>query len=325
MGKFAQGKALPCAWAFLPGKSEDIYEVLVRVLLEKINKDGGQHKPQSVVSDFESAVINVIKLKLPDVRIVGCGFHFRHAIWGKVKEIGLVPLVNRDAQFHTWINMLYALAYVPVNRVVQYYEEVVLSKFHEMTNDQDEDDNEGSDAELSSNEGDREEDDESAANRWKFWLEEIEGLILYFERTWIGLLPVISTRAAQRKLVKVGRRKPMFAHALWNQYSLMVDHDEESPAMTTNNCVESYNRVMNSLLGPKPNLWKVMSSLVSQEAEARRTLYSNAARHDAGSNSGRKSLVTGTHMELKSAMKNMDNLNPAAYLNNVANIINKTL
>ena len=162
MGKFAQGKALPCAWAFLPGKSEDIYEVLVRVLLEKINKDGGQHKPQSVVSDFESAVINVIKLKLPDVRIVGCGFHFRHAIWGKVKEIGLVPLVNRDAQFHTWINMLYALAYVPVNRVVQYYEEVVLSKFHEMTNDQDEDDNEGSDAELSSNEGDREEDDESA-------------------------------------------------------------------------------------------------------------------------------------------------------------------
>ena len=93
---------------------------------------------------------------------MGCGFHFRHAIWGKVKEIGLVPLVNRDAQFHTWINMLYALAYVPVNRVVQYYEEVVLSKFHEMTNDQDEDDNEGSDAELSSNEGDREEDDESA-------------------------------------------------------------------------------------------------------------------------------------------------------------------
>ena len=82
---------------------------------------------------------------------------------------------------------------------------------------------------------------------------------------------------------------------------------------------------MNSLLGPKPNLWKVMSSLVSQEAEARRTLYSNAAGHDAGSNSGGKSLVTGTHMELKSAMKNMDNLNPAAYLNNVANIINKTL
>ncbi len=131
MAKYNTGKGLPCGWALLPGKSEEVYQLMLDGIMTKINTDGEVHKPQRIIVDFEAAVIKTLRARLPGVKIAGCAFHFRKAIWHKLQEIGLTTFFYRDLEFQQWIHMIYALAYVPVERVVGYYKQVVLHKLAE--------------------------------------------------------------------------------------------------------------------------------------------------------------------------------------------------
>ena len=49
-----------------------------------------------------------------------------------------------------------------------------------------------------------------------------------------------------------------------------------------------WNRKWNGLNGKHPNIWKVISNFVKQEAEARRMMLMEAADYDTHSNTGRK-------------------------------------
>jgi hypothetical protein len=68
-----------------------------------------------VVTDFEAAVIKMLRNCIPEVPVVSCSFHFRNAIWKKLQDLGLIPFFNQDQDFQEWIRMIYALSYVFVN------------------------------------------------------------------------------------------------------------------------------------------------------------------------------------------------------------------
>jgi hypothetical protein len=44
MGKFKTGKGLPCGFALLPGKSVEVYTIMVDALLRKVDADGNIHR-----------------------------------------------------------------------------------------------------------------------------------------------------------------------------------------------------------------------------------------------------------------------------------------
>jgi len=46
MGKFGAGKAIPCAWALLPGKSQEVYTFMVDALVRKLDSDGNSHRQE---------------------------------------------------------------------------------------------------------------------------------------------------------------------------------------------------------------------------------------------------------------------------------------
>ncbi|CAF0913032.1 unnamed protein product [Didymodactylos carnosus] len=77
---FIRGRSVPLVYALLPGKSEAVYGELFNVLVQNVNKH-----PKSITIDFERAVENVIKQKLPTTTISGCFFHFKQALWRKIQ------------------------------------------------------------------------------------------------------------------------------------------------------------------------------------------------------------------------------------------------
>jgi hypothetical protein len=303
MARFNSGKALPCCWALLPNKSEDTYQLMWDAVIRKVNKDGAEnHKPMLISVDFEAAVLKILRNRFEGVKIVGCMFHQRQAIWKKIQDLGLSTLFYRDGDFQEMVHMVYALSYVPEDKIVEYYESIVLQRIEEkLSQDPSED---------------REENDEST---WLYWREEITALAAYLDYTWIG-----------RRGARSGRRgRPLFAHELWNQFDVLVvgdgdsGSDQERSICSTNNCLESYNRTMKLLLGNSPNLWRFIQSLISQEAESRCTLVNNAAGIDLSVNQGRNQRVKDHYTRINSVLQRRDDLSPWMYLQTLAKLISE--
>ena len=79
---------------------------------------------------------------------------------------------------------------------------------------------------------------------------------------------------------------------------------------------------MKSLLGINPNLWIIMQSLVSQEAETRTILMNNAAGLDLTVNQGRNQRQKDSAFRLKSIVKRFADLSPEMYLQCLAKHLN---
>jgi MULE transposase domain len=73
MGKMAEKRAVPCAFALMCDKETHSYSLVWDKLLEVVNFP--EDKPQRIMLDYERAVWNTIAEKLPTVQISGCYFH----------------------------------------------------------------------------------------------------------------------------------------------------------------------------------------------------------------------------------------------------------
>ena len=102
----------------------------------------------------------------------------------------------------------------------------------------------------------------------------------------------------------------LFQHELWNQVQSVVG----DASCCTNNAVQRYNRTMKSLLGVNANLWITMQLLVSQEAETRVILMSNAAGLDLTVNQGRIQQQKDSTFRLKSIVMRCADLTPLMYM-----------
>jgi hypothetical protein len=204
-------------------------------ILKKLNMGGTTRQPEWVVINFEAALIKTLRNRIPGVPVVGCSFHFPSAIWKKLQELGFIPFFNQDQDFQEWIRMIYALSYVPVNRVVHFYDKVILAKLYAMTS-----------AEDHSSNGDSLED----KGPWTDYIEKI--------MTWTGPGSEERTSSANG-LQNESCRRSMFTNDLWNQTEeeLALDGSENDAVVnSSNNILESYNRTMKMLLGNRPNLWR---------------------------------------------------------------------
>ncbi len=83
--------------------------------------------------DFENTVIKVLKVRFPSTQISGCTLHMRQAIWRKLQEINLVTFFHRDVDFQELLYMVYALSFVPLDKTVDYYEEVIPERIEDKT------------------------------------------------------------------------------------------------------------------------------------------------------------------------------------------------
>lgn len=106
-------------------KSNDAYDEIFREIVSlepRIN-------PTDVMLDFEMAVMNSIRKCFPLCQIHGCFFHFTQNIWRHVQTVGLQTVYTNDENFALKIRLLIALAFVPVDNVIEAYAQLIETEF----------------------------------------------------------------------------------------------------------------------------------------------------------------------------------------------------
>lgn len=113
--------ALPLVYALLPDKAQEHYVTV----LEKVKDIAARFRiratlPTKIMSDFEMAIINAVRLVFPAAIIRLCFFHLGQSCYRKVQRVGLQEQYNdaEDRSIKNAVHSLLGLAFVPADRVV---------------------------------------------------------------------------------------------------------------------------------------------------------------------------------------------------------------
>ena len=100
------------------GKSQQLYEAMLRAIVTAADNRGCSVDPTTVVCDFEMAVINAVGAVLgPHVAVQGCFYHLCQSTWRRVQEIGLTVTYRQEDEVKLFCGMLDGLAFLPVTQV----------------------------------------------------------------------------------------------------------------------------------------------------------------------------------------------------------------
>ena len=114
--------SIPVVFALLPNKKQESYtSVFMQILISKPNI-----KPQSIMSDFELAIVNGWKSVFPETKERFCFFHFSQNIYRKICSEGLKQRYDCDLEFSFKIKMLTALAFIPPEDVIVAFELLIV-------------------------------------------------------------------------------------------------------------------------------------------------------------------------------------------------------
>lgn len=149
-------QALPLVYVLTSSKTTKVYCDILSKLLEINNR----LSPKYVVCDFELAFHKAMLSVFPQVKIVGCFFHFCQHVYDKIRKSGLQQIYNTNSKVALQLKMVSCLAFVPEDDVIHGYEKLIESPYFQ--------ENEGS----------------------------LSPLLDYMEDTWIG---VKSKRRANRR------------------------------------------------------------------------------------------------------------------------------
>lgn len=86
-------------YCYTSHKDEDVYNELFDILLQNVSQ-----RPKSITIDYEKAVENVVKARLPMTSVSGCFFHFKQNLWRKL----VVSSNHRDDNIFSNLNHIYA-------------------------------------------------------------------------------------------------------------------------------------------------------------------------------------------------------------------------
>jgi hypothetical protein len=112
---------IPLIYVFMTNGTTNSYNEILQML----KHNNPNFNPYSIIIDFETAFND----KFPQTKIKGCYFHFQQCLWRKVQENGLQALYSENVEFSLQVRHLAALAFVPTNKVINYFEKLVDSNY----------------------------------------------------------------------------------------------------------------------------------------------------------------------------------------------------
>lgn len=77
--------------------------------------------------DFEYAALKAVREAFPGAQLKGCYFHLGKSFYGKIRDSNLEELYASDEELRTYAKCFKALAFVPVDNVVEAFEELAVS------------------------------------------------------------------------------------------------------------------------------------------------------------------------------------------------------
>ena len=114
-------RVIPLAVALLTGKTQQHYDTVINSILQGCRQLSGNNiiNIQSVVSDFEQAIINAVRVALPNARLCGCYFHFAQNPWKHLQDLGLKVAYGNDIYLKKCLRLCFCLGFLPLANVGQ--------------------------------------------------------------------------------------------------------------------------------------------------------------------------------------------------------------
>jgi hypothetical protein len=139
-----------------------------------------------------TVLIKAFHETFPNAEIAGCEFHWKSCLTSKIDNVGLKNLYSENIEFILLVRYIWALAFVPLDKVVSVWETVIQEKVRE------------------------------GCLNWEV-LEKDMGtkigqFLKYVDITWIGELN------ARTKI----RKRPLYPHTLWNKFEATLNGDKKT-------------------------------------------------------------------------------------------------
>lgn len=109
---------IPVIYILMTQRTEDAYAAAFQEILNICPNLA----PTKIYTDYELAAINAFSRIFQGVIMKGCYFHHTQAVWRKIQEHGLAARYGADEEFALQLRMIPAIAFVPTDRVSEYFD-----------------------------------------------------------------------------------------------------------------------------------------------------------------------------------------------------------
>ncbi|CAF1166798.1 unnamed protein product [Adineta ricciae] len=114
-----------CVIVLMTERKAFSYKHMFRVLRSNAVRLQLGFEPTKITTDFESALINVIKAEFPNAQHKGCYFHYTNAIHRRIQTLGLSTVYKTEHDARSSARKLMALALLPLNQVKLAFDDIV--------------------------------------------------------------------------------------------------------------------------------------------------------------------------------------------------------
>ncbi|CAG8662727.1 6134_t:CDS:1, partial [Dentiscutata heterogama] len=113
VGGESNSRVFPMVYVLMTSKTEECYTRLFQELINLGYEAGYDLSPPIIITDFEQAVINSIRLNFPNSANKCCFFHLCQSLWRQIQAKGLSIEYEANATFSIKLRQLTALAFLP--------------------------------------------------------------------------------------------------------------------------------------------------------------------------------------------------------------------
>ncbi|RWR98413.1 hypothetical protein B4U79_04232, partial [Dinothrombium tinctorium] len=114
-------KFLPKLWVLMTHKNMESYERLFEEIRDYAEELEVLLNVQVIITDFEQAVIRVIREQFPQARHKGCNFHLGQIIWRRIQGEGLAKFYGENEEGSLLLRHLGALAFLKDEEIEEAY------------------------------------------------------------------------------------------------------------------------------------------------------------------------------------------------------------
>lgn len=101
-------------YSCLADRTTEAYCDMFAAIKRRMATLGLEWNPETIVVDFEPAMLNALRVHFPNSNVQGCYFHHTQAIWRHVQQLGLTTVYRDVPAVKKHVRKLMALAFLPV-------------------------------------------------------------------------------------------------------------------------------------------------------------------------------------------------------------------
>ncbi|CAF4931818.1 unnamed protein product, partial [Rotaria sp. Silwood2] len=105
---------IPVVFCLLRRKNTTTYQEMINKILEL----APARNPETIMLDFEKAVLNVLSNSFPHVSLSGCYFHLRQSIHRQLQTQGLQKQYEENIDFAHGIHKIAALVFIHPDNII---------------------------------------------------------------------------------------------------------------------------------------------------------------------------------------------------------------